>query len=121
MESSRAHFHWLDYVLFSLMLLISCGMGIYYAVKAKKGNKEEYLMGSREMSWFPVAISLVVTYTSGITQMGKPAEVYQYGIQYIMSIFGLGFGVFVPMVTFVPLLFRLKLTSAYEVRYYYYF
>ena len=117
MMSSQKHFHWLDYVIFSLMFLISCGIGIYHAVKAKKGNKEEYLMGSRKMSWFPVAISLVVTYTSGITQMGQPAEIYQHGIQYIMSIFGSAFGIFIPVVTFVPLLFKLKLTSTYEARY----
>ena len=118
MMSSHKHLHWLDYVIFSLMILISCGMGIYHAVKAKKGHKEEYLMGSRKMTWFPVAVSLVVTYTSGISQLGKPAEVYQYGIQYVLGIIGIGVGLFVPMVTFIPLLFRLKVTSAYEVRYF---
>ena len=76
-------------------------------------------MGSRKMSWLPVAISLVVTYTSGITQMGQPAEIYQHGIQYIMSIIGAAFGIFVPVVTFVPLLFKLKLTSTYEARYFF--
>ena len=76
-------------------------------------------MGSRNMSWFLVAVSLVVTYTSGTTQLGKPAEIYQHGIQYIVCIFGSALGIFVPMVTFVPLLFRLKLTSAYEVRNFY--
>ena len=63
---THEYFHWLDYVIFSLVLLISCGMGIYYAFKTKKRDKEEYLLGNRNMSWIPVGLSLVVSYTSGI-------------------------------------------------------
>ena len=113
-SSSHDYFHWLDYVIFLMLLLISCGTGIYYAVKNKKG-KEEYLFGNRNMSWFPVALSLVVSYTSGVTQLGKPAEIYQHGVQYVMGTIGSTLGMLFSAFTFVPLLFRLQVTSSYEV------
>ena len=90
-------------------------MGIYYAIKMKKGNKEEYLLGNRNMNWLPVGLSLVVSYTSGITQLGKPAEIYQHGVQYVMGLIGGSLGILFSMFTFVPMLFRLQLTSSTEV------
>ena len=39
-------------------------------------------MGNREMNWFAVALSLIVSFYSGVSQLGKSAEVFMYGIQY---------------------------------------
>lgn len=52
-----------DYVVFGLTLAICAVVGVYYAFWDKnKGNKneeDEYLVGGRNMSVFPVALSLV--------------------------------------------------------------
>lgn len=65
----------LDYCLFVAVLLVSAVVGLYYFLKEKFGKKEmtsdDLLMGGREMSVFPVAMSLVASYMSAITVLGK--------------------------------------------------
>lgn len=65
----------LDYCLFVAVLLVSAIVGLYYFLKEKFGNKEmtsdDLLMGGREMSVFPVAMSLVASYMSAITVLGE--------------------------------------------------
>lgn len=72
------HFHWLDFAVFGTMLVLSGLSGIYFGFYRKKqveapsddsfaekgndfGSKSmnEYLLGSRKMKSFPVAMSLV--------------------------------------------------------------
>lgn len=48
----------------------------------------EYLTGNKSMSAFPIALSLLATFFSSSSLLGFPAEVYQYGIQYWMIVFG---------------------------------
>ena len=48
----------------------------------------EYLTGNHSMSAFPIALSLLATFFSSSSLLGFPAEVYQYGIQYWMIVFG---------------------------------
>ena len=117
MTGGNESFHWLDYVIFAIMLMISCGIGIYYAITgAKDQSKENFLLGNRKMKWLPVAPSIVVSFNSGIVQLGVPAEIYMYGIQYWMAVFGTALSVIIAAITFVPLLYNLQLTSSYEVR-----
>ena len=116
MLQDRETFHWLDYTIFAIMLILSCAIGVYYAIAdSKKQTQEEFLMGNRKMKWLPVAISLLVSYHSAIAQLGNPAEVYLYGIQYFVLFIGIFFGAIITIFTFVPLLFKLKITSCYEV------
>lgn len=65
----------LDYCLFVAVLLVSAVVGLYYFLKEKFGKKEmtsdDLLMGGREMSVFPVAMSLVASYMSAITVLGE--------------------------------------------------
>lgn len=65
----------LDYCLFVAVLLVSAIVGLYYFLKEKFGKKEmtsdDLLMGGREMSVFPVAMSLVASYMSAITVLGE--------------------------------------------------
>lgn len=69
----------LDYCLFVAVLLVSAIVGLYYFLKEKFGKKEmtsdDLLMGGREMSVFPVAMSLVASYMSAITVLGKVYDI----------------------------------------------
>ena len=43
-------FHWADYLLFIATLLISLGIGLYYAFAGdKQRTTKEYLMGNRSL------------------------------------------------------------------------
>ena len=116
MTFSRETFSWLDYLIFSVMMVAYCAIGIYYAIiDSKDQTQNEFFMGSRKLKWIPVAFSLCMSHNSAIAMLGKPAEVYLYGYQYVMSSFGSSLAILISAYTFVPMLYKLKLTSAYEV------
>lgn len=87
------------------------------------------------MKTFPVAMSLIARYSfdfsssvkqfnviagnsyiSGVTILGTPAEIYNYGTQYwliIIAIISMGFAV---SYVYIPVFTTLKVSSSYEVR-----
>ncbi len=46
-DPSRKGFHVVDYIIFVLTMVVSLGIGIYFAIVGRNKDKEEYLMGSR--------------------------------------------------------------------------
>lgn len=115
MKPSRNSFHVADYAIFALALILSLSIGVYHAIKGRKLKNNEYLIGDRQFSVLPVSISIIVTFTSGIGLLGTPAEVYAFGAQYSMHIFGVLLGNILGMYMFVPLFYPHKFTSCYEV------
>ena len=113
----RKVLHYVDYIVFGLSLAISLAIGIYYSRSAgKQRSVEEYLMGNRRITCFPVALSLLVTFQSGISLLGLPVEIYYYGTQIYMGIIGLVIGYIIVAALIVPVLHPLQITSVYEVR-----
>ena len=115
MEKENKSLHVADYCIFGTVLFISLAIGIYHALTGEKQKtKSEYLMGNHHMSLLPVSISMTVSIISANTILGVPAEMYSYGIDYFFTIGGSIAACFVIVLTFVPLLYPLKLTSCYE-------
>ncbi|XP_046397672.1 uncharacterized protein LOC124164392 [Ischnura elegans] len=109
-------FSWLDYFLFSLMLVASALIGVYFAffAKQKQNSTQEYLMGGKNMGLIPVTLSLIASWVSGITLLGMPAEIYTYGTQYWTSVLGLALSTVVTGVFFLPVIHKLQITTSYE-------
>lgn len=65
--SDEAHFSTVNYVVFGSTLLLSALIGVYFGFFAKKKQNTtvEYLLGGKEMSFFPIAASLVASHVSG--------------------------------------------------------
>ena len=60
-------FQWYDYVIFTVTLLISLGIGVYYAMTGgKQRTTKEFHMADRSMSIIPVALSVYVSNISGM-------------------------------------------------------
>ena len=106
-----------DYVVFSIMMLISALIGIWYGCGpgGKQKTTAEYLLGDRQMSNWPVAISLLVSYLSAITLLGVPSEIYTYGAQYYVLILSYFIICGTVAIIFVPMFRRLNITCANEV------
>ena len=69
-------FHIADYSIFAVTIIVSLGIGLYYALSGgKQRTTSEYLVGNRQMMIIPVAISLMVSFESSIMMLGTPAEV----------------------------------------------
>lgn len=107
-----------DYVVFALMLLISAVIGIYYAF-AGGGQKtsKDFLMGGRSMTAVPVALSLTASFMSAVTVLGTPAEVYRFGAMFSVFAISYAFTVLISSEVFLPVFYRLGITSTYEVQY----
>ena len=106
-----------DYVVFSIMLLISALIGVWYGCGpgGKQKTTAEYLLANRKMRHFPVAISLLVSYLSAITLLGVPSEIYTYGAQYYVLIVSYFIICGVVAIVFVPMFRRVNITCANEV------
>ena len=114
-EDTPNMFSAVDFVIFALMLLISSVIGIFFAWRHRKLiSTEDYLLANRQMSWFPVCVSMVASFFSAIGVMGIPSQIYTTGIT-----FGLNFFAFIPPIAFcaevlTPIYRKLNLTSVNE-------
>lgn len=107
-----------DYVVFGLSLGISSMIGFYYYFTGgKQKSNKEYLHGDKKMGVIPVAISLTASFMSAITLLGVPAENYMYGTQFVVINISYIIGTPIAAFVFLPVFYRLNLTSAYEVCY----
>lgn len=109
-------FQWYDYVIFALTLVVSLGIGLYFAL-AGSGQKttKQYLMGNRNLGVVPVALSMFMSYVSAILILGNTAEIYEYGPMQWLACIGSSLAYFTSAFLFVPLFFPLKITSSFQV------
>uniref|UniRef100_A0A1I8Q8H6 Sodium-coupled monocarboxylate transporter 1 n=1 Tax=Stomoxys calcitrans TaxID=35570 RepID=A0A1I8Q8H6_STOCA len=125
MRKSLQSFGWVDYLVFILMLASCAAIGIYFALqmrrKAKlnqnltnKDAEDDYLVGGRKMKIFPIAMSLISSFISGITLLGTPTEIYLYGTQYLYIIFAMISMGFLMHYFYLPVYHELKLISTYQ-------
>uniref|UniRef100_A0A8C4IAQ4 Solute carrier family 5 member 8, like n=1 Tax=Dicentrarchus labrax TaxID=13489 RepID=A0A8C4IAQ4_DICLA len=104
-----------DYVVFAGTILVSAGIGLFQAIRGRKETSSaEFLLGGRQMTAVPVAMSLTASFMSGITVIGTPAEAYRFGAAFWT--FGFAYAIMSAITAeiFVPLFYRLGITSAYE-------
>ncbi|XP_063294360.1 sodium-coupled monocarboxylate transporter 2-like isoform X2 [Pelobates fuscus] len=104
-----------DYVVFAALLVISASIGIFFAIKErKKKTSSEFLVGGKQMTCGPVALSLTASFMSAITVLGAPAEVVRFGAHYLYFIIAYTFVIAFSAELFVPVFYRSGITSTYE-------
>ncbi|VVC39887.1 Sodium/solute symporter [Cinara cedri] len=100
---------------FSVMLGISVVIGLYFGCVKKEGNTvNEYLLGNKKMTVFPIVMSLIASHISGIMLLGIPTEVYCYGTLYLLSGAINMVIIIVIFYVYLPVFYELQLTSVYE-------
>lgn len=109
------HFSTVDYIIFALLLVASAGIGLFYAFSGgRQRTTQEFLMADRSMSCLPVSLSLLATFQSAVAILGAPSEIYTYGTQYWFLGVSYFLGLLIPAHIFIPVFYRLRLSSAYE-------
>ena len=114
---SIGRLEWPDYVVLAVFLAISLGIGVYHSLTGgRQRTTEEFIMANRRLGIIPTTVSLLVSFQSAIMILGLTAEMYMYGIQWL---------VWLPLayiITFVlterlviPWLYPLKLVSINNV------
>lgn len=106
-----------DYVVFAALFIISSGIGVFYAIKErKKATSREFLVGGRQMSFGPVALSLTASFMSAVTVLGTPADVYRFGASFVLFFITYGLVIILTSELFLPVFYRSGITSTYEVK-----
>uniref|UniRef100_A0A3B4BXE9 Solute carrier family 5 member 8 n=1 Tax=Pygocentrus nattereri TaxID=42514 RepID=A0A3B4BXE9_PYGNA len=106
-----------DYVVFAGLVVGAAGIGLVQAFRGRKdSSSDEFLLGGRQMTAVPVAMSLTASFMSGVTVIGTPAEAYVYGTPFWLFAFSYAIMSTISAEIFVPLFYRLGITSTYEVR-----
>lgn len=104
-----------DYTVFGLLILVSVGIGIFFACYGKgQRTTLNYFLGDRNLRVLPVALSYVVTFQSSLLVLGAPVEVYAYGLQYCLVCIGVTIAYLLAPVIVVPIFHPLKITSVNE-------
>ncbi|KAK3876465.1 hypothetical protein Pcinc_001147 [Petrolisthes cinctipes] len=111
----EGHFGKTDSAVFGIMLVASVGIGVYSSLRGGASSTQEYLVGGRNMSPFPVALSLVGGVISAISILGNATEVYYFGTQLSTSLLGTIVATIFLHSVIIPILYNLKITSLNEV------
>ncbi|KAF3845555.1 hypothetical protein F7725_008718 [Dissostichus mawsoni] len=80
----------------------------------RQRTTQEFLMADRSMSCLPVSLSLIASFQSAVAIIGVPGEVYAHGTQYWFLGCSYFLGLLIPAHIFIPVLYRLRITSAYQ-------
>lgn len=111
----QMHFTTVDYVIFVILLVASTGIGLFYAFSGgRQRTTREFLLADRSMSCLPVSLSLLATFQSAVAILGAPSEIYAHGTQYWFLGCSYFLGLLIPAHIFIPVFYRLQLSSAYE-------
>ncbi|XP_030381689.1 sodium-coupled monocarboxylate transporter 1 [Scaptodrosophila lebanonensis] len=130
LRASLQSFGWPDYLVFCLMLAICAAIGIHFCLQLRRESKARiscggdateaansaasYLVGGRKMKIFPITMSLISSFISGITLLGTPTEIYLYGAQYMYIMGSLVLMGFCMYYFFLPVFHELNLISTYK-------
>ncbi|XP_061845695.1 sodium-dependent multivitamin transporter isoform X2 [Colius striatus] len=108
----------IDYSIFALLLVLSLAIGLFYALSGdRQRTVQEFLLASRNMGCFPLALSLLASFQSAVAILGAPAEIYHFGTEYWFLGCSYFLGLLIPAHIFIPIFYRLGITSTYEVIY----
>ncbi|XP_052866160.1 sodium-coupled monocarboxylate transporter 1-like [Anopheles cruzii] len=124
-SESLQRFGLVDYIVFICSLLICVVIGLFFGWKdwqnhrarkrsVRRGSEAlNYLVGGRKMKIFPVAMSLIASFISGIAVMGASTETYLYGTQFCYIFTAIIAMAFSMNYIFLPVYQGLEITSAY--------
>lgn len=106
-----------EFGLINWIVLIVYFFGmLYIGVIYGKGNKttEDYFLGSRQIPWWAIGLSVMATQCSAVSFIGIPGWGYASGLDRITYTFQFPIVVAVLMITFIPFFYNTQVVSVYE-------
>ena len=103
----------LDWIIIAVYALSTIGLGWYYGRQQK--NTKEYFLGSGDMPWFLIGVSLFATLLSTISYLQVPGEMVGKGPIFLTSLLALPFVYLAVGHWLLPLYMKHRVTSAYEI------
>ncbi|MCG9676842.1 sodium:solute symporter [Vibrio sp. Isolate24] len=87
---------------------------ISYLVNKRGRAGGDFSTGDKQFGWFTAGVSILATYISAMTFVGMPGWVYSSGMEAMSIHLNYPIVIFFAVIFFVPVFYRLGLTSIYE-------
>src|SRR2546429_2393578 len=69
----------IDYGVIGFYLLAMVGLGFYFS--GEQRTTQDFFLGGRSFSWFPLGMSLMATLISALSYTGLPGQAYEVGLR----------------------------------------
>ena len=98
------------------IILIYFGVIVYIGKRAgaKSITQDDYFTGGRSLTWFPIGVSIIATWTSAAAFISAPGWVYQDGLRAFIIVINIPLVMLICSGIFIPFVYNLKIISVYQ-------
>ena len=107
------YFSLADWTVIALYLIGIIALGIWFGKDQR--NTRDYFLGSKNIPWWGIGLSIVAAETSALTIIGVPAMAFGNNLFFIQMILGYVVARLVLAVVMVPHYFRGEIYSPYQL------
>jgi SSS family solute:Na+ symporter len=107
-----SRFGWIDWSVVAVYMIANLAIGLW-TMRGVHSAAELHL-GSRDLPWWALGISVAATYVSALSFLGGPAWAYGDGMAALAIHLNYPLVVFAVVVVFLPFFFNAGVTSIYE-------
>ncbi|XP_050027272.2 sodium-coupled monocarboxylate transporter 1-like isoform X1 [Dermacentor andersoni] len=105
----------LDYVVLVSFLLLSAGIGVFFAWHDRRGNSNRrFLTANKQMNWLPVSLSMTASFLSAASVLGLPSEVFVRGSTFGLGVISTTLAILMAAFIFMPMYYKMDITSINE-------
>lgn len=105
----------LDYAVLISFLVLSAGIGVYFAWHDRRGNSNrQFLTANRQLNWLPVSMSMMASFLSAASVLGVPAEVFVRGSTFWYGSISTTLAILMAAFIFMPMYYKMDITSINE-------
>ena len=109
----NSYFNFADWLVIIAYLGGIIGLGIWFGKDQR--NTRDYFLGSRNIPWWGIGVSIVAAETSALTIIGVPAIAYGSNIMFIQMIVGYVIARVILAVVMVPHYLKGEIYSPYQL------
>ena len=102
-----------DWIVILLYLLGIIGLGVWFG--KDQHNTRDYFLGSKNIPWWGIGMSIVAAETSALTIIGVPGLAYGSNIAFIQMIIGYVIARIILAIVLVPHYFKGEIYSPYQL------
>lgn len=109
----NSYFNTGDWVIILIYLLGIIALGLWFG--KDQHNTRDYFLGSKNVPWWGIGMSIVAAETSALTIIGVPAMAYGGNIAFIQMIIGYVIARIILAIVLVPHYFKGEIYSPYQL------
>src|SRR5438105_10734317 len=107
------HFNPADWIIIVLYLLGIIGLGVWFG--KDQHNTRDYFLGSKNLPWWGIGLSIVAAETSALTIISVPAIAFGSNIALLQMIIGYVIARIILAIVLVPHYFKGEIYSPYQL------